>query len=528
MPPLHPHDIIDVLVVGGGNAGLCSALSASEAGASRVVLIDACPEDWAGGNTYFTAGAFRTVHTGAPDLLPLVNNVDTETESLLDISPYTHEDFQSDMHRMTSGRTDPLLCAALVDDSNSAVKWLATHGVRFQLSFNRQAYHIDGRYKFWGGLALKTQDGGKGLVADLVAAARAKGVRIHFSTRATRLVTDASGALAGVLVTSDGEDVVLRARSTILAAGGFEANPRLRTQHLGPGWDAAHVRGTPFNMGDALVFAVRDVGAQRAGDWAGCHATCWDAESPADRGDRGVGNEFTKSGYPLGLMVNSAGERFVDEGEDLRNFTYARFGRAVGEQPGGVAFQVWDQRGMGWLRDEEYRDGVVRKVWGETVEELAWKLAEGHGLVDRERFVRTVEEYNDAVYANRAERPGQTWDPSVKDGLSTQSAGKKLALPKSNWALPLDRGPFMAVKVCCGVTFTFGGIAVDPETAAVQCGAGGREVRGLYCAGEMLGGLFYGNYPGGSGLTSGAVFGRRAGKAAATYAREEWGRVAGL
>lgn len=526
MPSLNTSDVIDVLVVGGGNAGFSAATSAAESGANRVVIIDKCPEDWAGGNSYFTAGAFRTVHTGTLDLIPIVNNVDSETAKIIDMEPYTPQDFQKDMDRLTSGRTNSALSKALVQDSNAAVKWLAKNGIRFQLSFNRQAYKVDGRYKFWGGMSLKTEDGGKGLIQDHQAAAQRHGVEVYYSTPAKRLVTNNNGAVTGVVVAYNGVETLLRTKSVILAAGGFEANPRMRSQFLGPGWDLAHVRGTPFNTGDALEFAIRDVNAKQAGNWSGCHSTCWDANSPADSGDRVISNEFTKSGYPLGLMLNTAGQRFVDEGIDMRNFTYAKFGRAIREQPDGIAFQVWDQQVIPWLRSEEYRNEVVRKVWGSTLEELAQKLAADHNLADASAFVQTIQDYNDAVYANRKEHGERKWDPSVKDGLSTQSSARSLPLAKSNWALPLDQGPFLAIKVCCGVTFTFGGLAVNPATTAVLSSAG-HEVGGLYCVGEMLGGLFYGNYPGGSGLTSGAVFGRRAGKAAAQSAqrRQETGQI---
>lgn len=514
MPSLSTSDIIDVLVVGGGNAGFSAATSAAEAGAHRVVLIDKCPEDWSGGNTYFTAGAFRTVHNGAQDLIPIVNNVDMNTANIIDMEPYTAGDFMKDMERMTAGRTDPALSHALVHESNSTVKWLAKNGIRFQLSFNRQAYKVDGRYKFWGGMSLKTEDGGKGLIQDHQAAAQKQGVEVFYSTPAKRLITDDTNAVTGVIVAHKGTEILLRTKSVVLAAGGFEANPRMRSQFLGPGWDLAHVRGTPFNTGDALEFAIRDVNARQAGNWSGCHSTCWDANSPTDCGDRIISNEFTKSGYPLGLMLNNSGRRFVDEGVDMRNFTYAKFGRAIHEQPEGVAFQVWDQQAIPWLRNEEYRDEVVHKVWGSTLEELAQKLYMDHHLIDPSAFVQTIKDYNEAVYMNRKEKSNQKWDPSVKDGLSTQSSARQLPLAKSNWALPLDQGPFMAIKVCCGITFTFGGLAVNPDTTAVISSAG-EDIRGLYCVGEMLGGLFYGNYPGGSGLTSGAVFGRRAGRAAA-------------
>ncbi|KAF2450218.1 FAD/NAD(P)-binding domain-containing protein [Karstenula rhodostoma CBS 690.94] len=296
MSSLFSSDIIDVLVVGGGNAGFSAATSAAESGARRVVVIDKCPEDWAGGNTCFTAGAFRTVHTGLQDLIPIVNNADSETAKIIDMEPYTPQDFRKDMDRMTSGRTDPALSKALIDESNAAIKWLAKNGIRFQLSFNRQAYKVDGRYKFWGGMSLKTEDGGKGLIRDHQAGAQRYGVEIYYSTPGKRLVTNDTGAVTGVVVAYNGVETLLRTKSIILAAGGFEANPRMRSQFLGPGWDLAHVRGTPFNTGDALEFAIHDVNARQAGNWSGCHSTCWDANSPTESGDRLISNEFTKSG----------------------------------------------------------------------------------------------------------------------------------------------------------------------------------------------------------------------------------------
>lgn len=508
-----PHST-DVLVIGGGNAGFSAAISAAESGAKSVTIIDACPEDWAGGNSYFTAGAFRAVHHGLQDLLPIVNNVDAATAKKIDMQPYTAADFAHDIHRICSGRSNPELSRILVNDSNDAIKWLAKKGVRFQLSFNRQAYEIDGRLKFWGGMALKTQDGGKGLIEDHRRIARAMGVNVVFSTTAKSINTRGRGVRSVTVVDASGSEHEIRAGAVILAAGGFEANPRMRAQFLGPGWDHAKVRGTPYNTGTCLEMAVRDVSALQAGNWSGCHSVAWDANAPSHAGDRLISNEFTKSGYPLGLMLNTRGERFVDEGVDMRNYTYAVFGRAILAQPGHVAFQVWDARAAPWLRGEEYRDGVVEKFTSPTLEGLASKLAQ-NGLDDPERFVETIAAYNDAVEAFARENPDAKWDPAVKDGLSTQSTAQRLPLAKSNWALPLTRGPFLAVKVTCGVTFTFGGLAVDPQTAGVVASTTRSAVPGLYCCGEMLGDLFYGNYPGGSGLTSGAVFGRRAGRAAA-------------
>lgn len=510
--------LFDVVVVGAGNAGYSAAISAAESiGPNhRVLLIDKCPEEWAGGNTFFTAGAMRTVHRGLPDILPLVNNVDASLAKSIDLDPYTREDFLSDMHRVTGGRFDPALGEALVDESNETIKWLARHGVRFQLSFNRQAYKINGRYKFWGGLCLKTENGGKGLVQDHQASCARLGVTTWHSTAAKQIVLDpkTGSFVALVAETETGDKIEIQAHALILAAGGFEANPRMRAEYLGHGWDLAHVRGTPYNTGEVLEIAMRDVSAKQAGHWSGCHSVAWDANSPQNTGDRDISNEFTKSGYPLGITLNVSGERFFDEGSDLRNYTYAKFGKAILNQQAGTAFQIWDSEGIPWLRSEEYRDEIVEKIHASTIEELAEKCT-AYGLENPSRFVETVNEYNEAVELFHKENPGRAWDPAVKDGLSTQSSKKNLRIPKSNWALPLNKGPYIAVRVRCGVTFTFGGLAIDPQTSEVISTLSGSTVPGVFCCGEMVGGLFYENYPGGSGLTSGAAFGRKAGQQAA-------------
>lgn len=193
---------------------------------------------------------------------------------------------------------------------------------------------------------------------------------------------------------------VIQAGAVILAAGGFESNARMRSQFLGPGWDLAKVRGTPFNTGDGLELAIQQLGAQPVGNWSGCHSVAWDANADADRGDRVASNEYTKSGYPLGLTLNIEGQRFVDEGIDLRNYTYAKFGRAILQQPEHLAFQVWDSQMKAWLRSEEYREERVEHITAQALEELAEKCGH-HGLRNKEAFVHTIDEYNEAVYAQR-------------------------------------------------------------------------------------------------------------------------------
>ncbi|KAK1955852.1 FAD/NAD(P)-binding domain-containing protein [Colletotrichum sublineola] len=518
----------DVLVVGSGNAGFSAALSAAETllpsgQKPTVLLIDKCPEEWVGGNSYFTAGAYRTVHDGLEDVLPLVNNVSSEKATKIDLAPYTNENFAKDMENVCAGRSDKELSRALIADSRSTVKWLAGHGIRFQLSFNRQAYEVDGRFKFWGGLCLKTEDGGKGLIADHLAAAKNSGVLLSWGTglKGVKRQTECGQHRYLATVLDEGVERIISTNAIVFAAGGFESNPRMRSQYLGPGWDMAMVRGTPYNMGDCIELAIRDLDALPVGNWSGCHATCWDANADPSVGNREASNEYTKSGYPLGLMINVEGDRFVDEGVAMRNYTYAKFGRAILQQPDHVAFQIWDARTTHWLRSEEYRPERLKenRFEAETFEELAGVLS-SHGLKDCAKFLGTCRDYNSATYAFQRENPSVKWDPSVLDGVSTQSSKIQLPLPKSNWALPLDKGPFLAVKVTCGVTFTFGGLKVDAENAQLISATTRQPISGLFCVGEMMGGLFYQNYPGGSGLTSGAVFGRRAGRAAAASGGE--------
>ncbi|ETN39317.1 precorrin 3B synthase CobZ [Cyphellophora europaea CBS 101466] len=512
----------DVVVVGSGNAGFSAASAAKEHNHSlRVLVLEKAPSSWAGGNSTFTAGAYRTVFKGLEDVLPIVHNVTPDLAKRIDMTPYTEQDFMDDLQRVTGGRTDPHLANELVNQSNDTTKWLARNGIKFRLSFERQAYEIEGRFKFWGGMVLNVVDGGKGLTLQHQTNAVKRGIEVRYESPVVGLIRSDVDEVLGVTVRSSSGSTypILATGGVILCAGGFEANASMRAANLGPGWDKAYVRGTPHNTGEMLKMAI-DAGAKAVGNWSGCHSTCWDANAPTDAGDQQLTNQFTKSGYPLGLMINTDGDRFVDEGLDMRNYTYAKFGRAILQQPNGLAFQVWDATGTGWLRKEEYAPDVVERISADSIQDLAKNLT-ARGLSRPETFVRTIEEYNQAVSAHRQENPSVIFDPSKKDGLSTRSSKGGLELDKTNWALPLTKAPFLAVKVTCGVTFTFGGVKADPKTAAVVSEYNEQAIPGLFVAGEMLGGLFYDNYPGGSGLTSGAVFGRKAGRAAAERASEK-------
>jgi tricarballylate dehydrogenase len=377
--------------------------------------------------------------------------------------------------------------------------WLRSQGVRFVPNFGRQSAIVNGKRRFFGRLPIEVSGGGAGLVASLDRAAEKAGIDIRYDTRAVTLIYDGE-RVSGVRAKQNGRIVEFPAHAVVLACGGFEANPEWRARYLGPGWELAKVRGTRFNVGDGLRMAL-EIGAAPCGNWSGCHATGWDRFAP-DFGDKSIGDQFQKHSYIFGLLINAQGKRFVDEGIDFHSFTYAKYGGEVLKQPGQFAWQVFDAKAKPLLRPE-YRMKRMTKVTADTLEDLARKL-EG---VDEQAFLATVRAFNDAVMT---EVP---FDHSVKDGRGTRGVEP----PKSNWAQRLDTSPFEAYATTCGVTFTFGGVRIVPDNGQVV-DLVGVPIPGLYAAGEMVGGLFYFNYPSGTGLVSGAVFGRLAGTSAAAAA----------
>ncbi len=491
---------VGVLVVGAGNAALCAALAARESGAS-VTVLESAPEAERGGNSAFTAGAMRVVFNDVADLQAIME-LSPDEVATTDFGSYGFDDYFDDMARVTSYRADPDLVEALVSKSHETLVWMRAKGVRFQPSYGRQAFKVDGRFKFWGGLAVETWGGGPGLVEALHNAAARAGISILYETRALGLIQDDAGIIQGVRAKQGGQRITLPARAVVLASGGFESNAAWRTRYLGPGWDLAKVRGTRHNMGDGIRMAL-EAGAQPYGNWSGCHAVGWDRNAPAF-GDLAVGDGFQKHSYPFSIMVNARGERFLDEGADFRNYTYAKYGRIILEQPGQFAWQVFDAK-VTHLQRDEYRIRQVTRVRADTIAALGAAM-EG---VDAAAFARTVAAFNDAVQADAP------FDPNVKDGRGTCG----LAIPKSNWANRIDTPPFEAFQVTCGITFTFGGLKIDQAARVLDITE--RPIPGLYAAGELVGGLFYFNYPGGTGLTSGAVFGRIAGTSAGAAAVDE-------
>jgi tricarballylate dehydrogenase len=360
---------------------------------------------------------------------------------------------------------------------------------------------VDGKRKFFGNMPIEAHGGGAGLVEYLNKAVKKAGIPVHFETRAIKLLYDGA-TVSGVQVRQKGKSFEMKAKAVVLACGGFEANPEMRARYLGPGWELAKVRGTRFNVGDGLKMAL-DIGAAPYGNWSGCHATGWDRYAP-EFGDVSVGDQFQKHSYIFGLLINSEGKRFVDEGYDFHSFTYAKYGGEVLKQPGQFAWQVFDSKVTKLLRSE-YRIKYMTKVSANTLEELATKL-EG---VNPEQFLKTVNEYNAAVQKD------VPFNHVIKDGKGTVG----IEPPKSNWAQALDAPPYDAYATTCGITFTFGGLRVDKESGQVV-DSNQLPIPGLFCAGEMVGGLFYFNYPSGTGLVSGAVFGKLAGTSAGKAATQ--------
>ncbi|BAD63168.1 tricarballylate dehydrogenase [Shouchella clausii] len=484
---------VDVVVLGTGNAALCAAIAAKEQGAS-VCMLERAPKSKRGGNSYFTDGAIRCAYGRFQDLRAVLPDLDEEQIQQISMPDYGEEAFMADLLRLTDGQTDQKLANQLVSRSFDTIQWMMKQGVQFTVNEN-QYYEKDGKRQFWGGLPLKTKNKGVGLVQALFQRAEALGIDIKYDAKTTALKQE--DQLKKLIVEIAGEPVEITANAVIFACGGFEANANMRKTHLGNEWEKAVVRGTAFNTGEGLTLALK-AGAVRYGQWDGCHAHTTDYHAPKTGDFNKPGDIYKKSSYPLGLIVNVKGERFVDEGADFRNYTYAKYGKETLKQPEQKAFQLFDAQVSPNLR-KEYHLPEATCYKADSVEELAEKMD-----VCPESLANTIRAYNQAV------QPGP-YNPAIKDGKCT----KGVCPPKSNWALTFEKAPFYAFPVTCGITFTFGGIHVSPESEIL--GDDKRPIAGLFAAGEMVGGLFYHNYPGGSGLMAGAVFGRLAGEQAATF-----------
>lgn len=483
----------DVVVVGAGNAGLCAALSARESGA-RVLVLEKAPRTERGGNTAFTGGLLRFPFNGIEDFVPLLPDYSAEELATVHVGRYTQRDYADDLDRVTEGLADPGLVETLVTRAYPAMLWLREQGVRWLFALGRQSYKVEGRYRFYGNLILEAHGGGQGLSDRLFEIAQARGIEIAYETKAAALEADDRGSVVGLRARGPSGPRSIGCRAVVLAAGGFEANREMRARYLGPDWELAKVRGTRFNTGDGIRMAL-EAGGQPYGHWSCCHAVAWDLLAD-DVGDLRIGDLHQKHSYPLGIVVNRLGQRFLDEGADYRNYTYAKYGREILKQPGRQAFQIFDSKTIPLLRDE-YRIRQATRARATSIEELADQLT-----IDPAGLRGTVDAFNAAV------QDGE-FNPSALDGKATRG----IYPPKSNWALRIDEPPFEGYAVTCGITFTFGGVRINSQAQVLD--TEDKPIPGLFAAGELVGGLFYYNYPGGSGLMAGAVFGRIAGASAA-------------
>ena len=494
----------DVIVVGAGNAAFTAALAAKAEGA-RVLVLEKATQKLRGGNTRFTGGVFRCTYNGLDDLVALVRNNDDPGDVVVD--PYTKEDYLQDIERVTGGRADPELIQTLITRSYDTVRWMADLGVAWEFSRAVGAVTIAGKQKtkLARGGALRAKGEGVLLSSTLFRLAAEADIPVWYETQAQGIVTGPDGRVTGLEIRDPNGTRTLHCQALVLASGGFQANPEMRTAYLGPSWSLVKVRGTRFNTGE-MTRAALTAGAQSYGEWAGCHATPIDADAPI-YGDLRLTDKTNRLSYPFSVMVNLDGERFVDEGEDFNLYTYAKMGRAILQERSATIFQVFDQQTVPLL-ETRYNTGTP--VIGNTLDELADRIEERYAALDvrKDTLLATLESYNAAVQDG-------AFDPDIKDGKHTLG----LRPEKTNWATRLDTPPFHAYAVSLGITFTFGGIRINTDAAVID--HLDRPIPGLFATGEMTGGFFYLNYPGGAGLMRGAVFGRLAGAHAARFARGE-------
>ena len=479
-----------VIIVGSGNAALSAGIAALEKGAD-VTIYEKADKKMAGGNTKYTAGAMRFAYDNNNQLIGLLKNPNDERIKDTDFGSYTQEKFKQDLLNFNDGRPLSHEQKILVSKSLETIQWLSSHNVKFEPIYSRQSFLKNGKYIFWGGLTLASQNEGVGLFDQELSAFLSLGGKIFYQSPVLSLYYEA-GRVKGIHM----HDEKVVADAVILASGGFEANDKLRKSYIGDNWLKAKVRGTPHNTGDGLKMALK-IGAAKHGLYDGCHATPMDLHmknyggldlEPSER------KNYRKICYFLGIMINAKGNRFLDEGKNFRNYTYAQYGKKVLEQPGHFAWQIFDSKVFDLLY-EEYTFHDAHYVEADTIEGLIKKM-DGVNKIETKK---TIDEFNNAVDLSTA------FDPTVLDGKSTIG----LEIEKSNWAQKIDKGPFKAFPVTGGITFTYGGLKVDKNGSVLDIDD--KPIKGLFACGELVGGVFFNGYPGGSGLTSGAVFGRMAG-----------------
>jgi tricarballylate dehydrogenase len=455
----------DVLVAGGGNAALCAAITAREAGCS-VLLLEHAPRAFRGGNSRHTRN-LRAMHIGPTSVL---------TDS------YTEEEYWDDLLRVTGGETEEHLARLMIRSTAEALSWLGSRGVRFQPSFSG-TLNLSRTNAFFLG-------GGKALVNALYAHAQSIGVEIVYDSEVLGLKLD-NGAVVEAAVSSKGFPEIVRARTYVASSGGFQANINWLRQYWGDAADNFRIRGTPYAQGRILKNLL-DQGVGAIGDPTQCHAVAIDARAP--KFDGGICTRLDC--VPFSIVVNRDAERFYDEGEDVWPKRYAIWGRLVAAQAGQTAFALFDSK-----CETLFMPSVFPDIRADTIAGLAGRLG-----LDAAKLEATVGAYNDAV------QPGR-FDGTKLDGCHT--AG--LTPPKTNWAQKLDTPPYIGYPLCPGITFTYLSVRVD-ESARVLMDDG-RPSANLFASGEIMAGNILGKgYCAGTGMAIGSVFGRIAGREAARHA----------
>lgn len=487
----------DVIVAGAGNAALAAAVAARQAGAGRVVVLEKATPEMRGGNTHWSGALMRFAFSDGDALKQIVPEAEAEFPNFFnDVPVYRPDDFLADLVRSSDGLADDDFARLLVSNSFETLRWMHQDcGIVFEPAAELVGVRTNEQVNWPKGAIIRVRHEGPGLSGGWFDCAERHGVEIRYGAALADIAWEGGRVAGAVVRTGDGIET-LHAPAVILACGGFEANAQWRAQYLGGPWDQARVRGTPHNQGDGLRIALA-AGALPWGNWTGCHATPisadWGRFAPRQMTDKS-----NRLSYTLGVMLNRHGHRFVDEGENFKFHTYAKFGREILAQPGALAYQIFDQRAVPHL---EGRYSTSTPITGDTLEGLIAQL----DIDDKPQALRTLEAYNAAAGDPSA------FDPTRLDGLATQG----LPVDKSNWAFRLEQGPFLAYTATAGITFSFGGIKADDLGRVI--GTDWRPMPGLYACGEMVGGLFHGNYVGGSGLTAGAMLGRIAGSHAAGH-----------
>jgi tricarballylate dehydrogenase len=457
----------DVIVVGGGNAALCAALAARGAG-GRVLVLERSTEHMRGGNTRHTRN-IRCSHAEADRFFS---------------GPYSEEEHLNDLISVTGGPENIDLARMAIRESSTLPGWMSEHGVHWQQPL-AGTLHL-GRTNRW------FLGGGKALLNTYYLTAKRMGIDVRYNAYVDDLLIE-NGRFEAVRLKNNNGGELVRARSVVVACGGYEANVEWLKRHWGDAADNFIIRGSPYNDGTVLA-ALMKRGAKSIGDPKGFHSVAVDARSP--KFDGGIVTRLDV--IPFGIVVNQDARRFYDEGEDIWPKRYAIWGTLIARQPDQIAYGIVDAKTI-----DRFLPPMFKPYQADTLEALASQLG-----LDARTFVETVAEYNRATAGNTELRMEKL------DGNSTRG----LTPPKSNWAMPLDRPPFYGLPLRPGITFTYMGVMVDGASRVVD--QSGRAFPNVFAAGEIMSGnILTKGYLGGFGLTIGSVFGRLAGREAAAVAR---------